>query len=74
MDLVSSVNIKSKYHSVKSITFIMVHSRVDMVFRGIICSLNGLNIIDIRSVINKSVPFFITVLWFFTYFRFFKSL
>ena len=55
MNLSSSVNITSKCHSVMSITFHMVHSRVDMVIRELICSLNGLNIIDIGSVINKFV-------------------
>ena len=74
MNLISSVNIISKYYSVKSITFNMVHSRVNMVFRGIICSLNGLSIIDIRSVINKSViSFSLTYYGFFTYFRFFQE-
>ena len=55
---ISTVNITSKYHSVKSITLNMVHSRVDMDIIGLMYTINDSNIIDTRSVINKFVIYF----------------
>ena len=58
MNPISPDTTTSKYHYVKLITFNMVYSRVDMVIIGLICLINGLNIIDIISVINISIIYF----------------